>query len=63
MRELSSNEIDCVCGAANNTDSSPGYQLADDMIELIATTAKKNLAVNKAIRLFNYLFGSKIKYV
>ena len=62
MRELTQNETLHISGAVKSAASSISYALAEDMQVLISTSSKKNLSVNKAIRLFNGLFGTKIKY-
>jgi hypothetical protein len=63
MRELNLSETRCVSGAAKSTTASLNAALAEDMRELIATSSKRNLSVNKAIRVLNGLLGTHIKYL
>lgn len=61
MRELRLSETRCVSGAAQPTTT--GDALAQDMRDLIATSSKRNLSVNKTIRVLNGLLGIQIKYL
>ena len=63
MRELDHTETAAVSGASSSSSSSTVYPLAEDMLELIATSAARNLITNKFIRAINGIFGTKIKYI
>lgn len=63
MRKLKTYEYYQVSGAKKSSQHTSDSALAEDMLELMATSSKKNLAVNKLIRAFNEIFGTKVKYL